>query len=411
MRPGVISAVLAATVGSSLAQVMISAGPDLNFTASVNGPFTTVSTITIGAAALGGPPVSVGFQYTGVTPVNAAQPTPPNFLVVTPSTGATSSSSDPAEVFIGLNPAVVKTMAPGAYSLYVNFSTVNQTPAATTHIMAVLALSPPGMPSVTSVVNAASFQPGLAPGALVSIFGSDFGPAVMATQYDDNGLYPTAVLAGSGNTAFGDTTVTFGGIAAPLTYLSGSQINAIVPNGVAGVKAVDVVVTCYKLSSAAFSIPILDTSPAIFTATQNGTGQGAILNVNPNNPNAPGAITYNSASNPAPRGFAVVMYATGAGAWNPPVPDGEIALTAIYQTGCVTPYRLECSQLANQPLSLTIGGKPATVFYAGTALYLPWSLLQINAYVPDDAPSGQQPVVLKVGQNDNSQQGVTVAIQ
>ena len=63
------------------------------------------------------------------------------------------------------------------------------------------------------------------------------------------------------------------------------------------------------------------------------------------------------------------------------------------------------------PLSLTIGGKPATVFYAGTALYEPWALLQINAYVPNDAPSGQQPVVLTVGKNDNSQQKVTMAIQ
>ena len=361
------------TLSSAAGQIMLGAGPGVNFTTSVSAPTSSIWTIAIGAAALGGPPVSVKFQYTGVTALNTLQPTPPNFLVVTPANGKTSPTSQPAEVFIGLNESVVRGMAPGSYFLNVNFSTVDQTSPATTHILASLRLSRPGPPAITSVVSAASFQPTLAPGALVSIFGSNFGPPVMATHYDDKGLYPTALPDG-GLPDLGNTTVTFGGIAAPLTYVSANQINAIVPYGVAGGKTANVVVTCYAQSTAAFSVPILDTSPAIFTATQNGTGQGAILNVDPMNPYAPSSITYNSATNPAPRGFAVVMYATGTGAWNPAIPDGELALNTVNPMCTVpVPYFPECTQLVNQPLSLTIGGKPPTVFYAGTALYEPWA--------------------------------------
>jgi uncharacterized protein (TIGR03437 family) len=66
---------------------------------------------------------------------------------------------------------------------------------------------------------------------------------------------------------------------------------------------------------------------------------------------------------------------------------------------------------AAQPVSLTIGGKPATLLYVGAAPYEVWSVLQVNAVVPNDAGSGQQPVILMIGANDNSQQQVTVAIK
>jgi|SRR5271165_641035 len=407
MNTGTVIFVLTLSVNHAFAQITIGAGPDLNFMASVDDTVYPVAIVAIGIGPPSGPPIVARYQYTGVTSANTAQPTPPNFLVVTPSIGTTSASSNPAEVRVGLNPTVLKSMAPGGYTLQVNFSTVDQSPPATTHILASLTLSRPPAPVVTAALNAASFQPTLAPGALISIFGSNFGPPVLATQYDDKGLYPTAISpgAGYGNPTLGNTMVTIGGIAAPLTYVSAAQINALVPYGVAGMTSASVVVTCYDQSSVPTNVPVQATSPRIFTATQNGTGQGAILNVSTSN-----VYTYNSVNNPAPQGSPVVMYATGFGAWDPPIPDGEIALT-ILNPMCSLSYLLECTKLVNQPLSLTIGGKAATVFYAGTALYEPWSLLQINAYVPADAPSGQQPVVLRIGQYDDSQQNVTMAVK
>ena len=175
----------------------------------------------------------------------------------------------------------------------------------------------------------------------------------------------------------------------------------MVPYGLAGQKTAQVIVTrvagSISQSSAAFTVPITDTSPAIFTATQNGRGQGTFLQY----PDS----SYNSPDNPAPPGSVVTLFATGAGVWNPSVPDGAISLAPLN----VLPPRLPW--FSAQPVSLTIGGQSARIIYAGGVLYQVWGLLQINAVVPDGVGSGPQPVVLSIGQNNNSEQKVTIAIK
>ena len=58
---------------------------------------------------------------------------------------------------------------------------------------------------------------------------------------------------------------------------------------------------------------------------------------------------------------------------------------------------------------LDIGGVPAKVRYAGPGKYEVPGVLKIIAIVPDVEP-GPQPMVLTIGNNDNSQQPVTVAV-
>jgi uncharacterized protein (TIGR03437 family) len=61
-------------------------------------------------------------------------------------------------------------------------------------------------------------------------------------------------------------------------------------------------------------------------------------------------------------------------------------------------------------VSVTIGGLPATVLYAGAAPDAPSGLLQVNAQIPDGVPHGQSvPVFLTIGQT-TSLAVVTVAI-
>jgi uncharacterized protein (TIGR03437 family) len=289
-------------------------------------------------------------------------------------------------------------MDPGRYFLVVNFSTVDESPPSTIGVIVDLGLGFVAFPAITSIVNAATLQPAIAAGAMVSIYGSNLAPNLGALPYDDTASYPTTLGDG---TRSGNTTITFGGIAAPLLYVSQTQVNAIVPYELSGQKTADVVLTRYG-RSATFTIPLQGTAPGIFTATQTGTGQGAILNAVDS--------TFNSAANPAQKGSAITIFATGAGALNPAVPDGALSLV-VTNPLCNVPNLPLCVHLAAQPVSLTIGGKPATLLYVGTSPYQVWSLLQVNAIVPNDVGSGQQPVVLTIGQNDNSQQGVTVAVQ
>jgi uncharacterized protein (TIGR03437 family) len=240
---------------------------------------------------------------------------------------------------------------------------------------------------VTSIVNSASLQPSISPGALASIFGANLGTPPIYGHFDDSGLYPTAL---------GNTTVTFNGTAAPLLYVSTGQINAVVPYEVAGQKTVSVVVTHDSVASPAFALTLTPTSPAIFTVTQNGKGEGAILNDDPNvNP------TPNSAENPAAKGIPISMYVTGGGLLSQTVQDGSIPLII----GEPPYYNIVA------PVSLKIGGQPAQVIYAGAIPYEVTGMLQVNAIVPNNIGSGPQPVVLTIGDNNNAAQQVTVAVK
>src|SRR5260370_20168653 len=104
------------------------------------------------------------FKYNGVgSEFNA-----PNFIVVIPSSGTT-----PSFVRIGLNYPVVAQLQPGGiYGLGVRFTTVDVTPADTAGCPVTLMVPKEPPPSITSVVNGASLQPFLSPGASVAILGT-----------------------------------------------------------------------------------------------------------------------------------------------------------------------------------------------------------------------------------------------
>jgi uncharacterized protein (TIGR03437 family) len=140
--------------------------------------------------------------------------------------------------------------------------------------------------------------------------------------------------------------------------------------------------------STALDLAVAPTVPALFTSTLTGTGQGAILNVN-------GSV--NSAANPAAPGSYIVLYATGGGETSPVGVTGNITPTD-------GPFKLVPG------LTVTVGGVPATVAFAGTAPGFVEGALQINVQMSASVPSGAQPVVVTVG-GVSSPTGVTVAIQ
>ena len=245
-----------------------------------------------------------------------------------------------------------------------------------------MVISPPAVsPNIASVLNAASNQPtAVSPGLLVAIFGTSIGPAVPVN------LRLTA--AGTVDTFIGDTRVLFDGIAAPLVYVSSGQVNAIVPYAVTGRVTVAVQIEYLGVRSAPIQLRVVDSAPAIFTIPATGSGQGAILNQNG---------TVNNFSNPAAKGSVVVIYMTGEGQTNPGGADGTITGTAI----------LKRPQL---PVTVTVGGIPAAVQYAGAAPFIVSGVMQVNIQLPDNVPAGSIPVVVTVG-SAASQANVTVAVQ
>ena len=235
--------------------------------------------------------------------------------------------------------------------------------------------------SAAGIVNAASFQAGpVAPGEIVTIFGSGVGPAALT------GLRLTA--SGLVDNSLADTRVLFDGVAAPLIYVSAAQTSAIVPYAVAGKASTQVQIEFRGSRSGAVTLPVAAAAPGVFTLESSGRGQGAILNQD---------ASVNGAANPAAKGSVVVLFCTGEGQTDPPGTDGKLAADVFPKP------RL--------PVSVTIGGLPAEVLYAGAAPGLVAGVLQVNAKVPNGVASGNAvPVLLTVG-NTTSPAGVALAVQ
>jgi uncharacterized protein (TIGR03437 family) len=224
---------------------------------------------------------------------------------------------------------------------------------------------------------------------MVSIFGTNLGPSGVSAKPDMFGTYSGALA---------NCEASFDGVAAPLIYLGGTQINAIVPLEVAGKSSVRVAVKYHSQQSEEFVVAVDDTAPGIFTASQDGNGQGAILQTALGNNFE---YSVNSEANPVDKGAAIIVYATGAGVWNQSFPTGQVLLVPQG-----APHILP-----KAPVSLTIGGKPAPLIYAGGAPEMA-GVIQVNALVPRDVESGPQVLELKVGENSNlPQQRVTVAVR
>ncbi|HEY7390445.1 MAG TPA: hypothetical protein VH640_18150 [Bryobacteraceae bacterium] len=348
----------------------------------------------------------MGFHYIGSHPSGNY----PNFVVIAPSTGMTPTFPESTSIGIALDPRVVPYLPCCSYSTFVSFAVNGQSTNGAAVSVTLDLNSPP--PVIQSVVNAATLQPVISPGEIVSIFGSHLGTAPVTAHYDEAGLYPTdlshQVVPYPPNYSGPREGVTFNGVPAPLLYYSSNQINAIVPYEVAGQASVNIVVTHYG-QTVPFPVPVKDTAPGIFTASQNGTGQGAILNADG---------TLNSASNPAPKGSAITLFATGAGVLQQQtIPDGSVLFgggatcsSATVSTSC-KPTAPNGAYFPAAPVSVTIGGQPAPLLYVGPSPGSAAALLQINALVPNGIGSGSQPVVLMIGQNNNAQQQVTIVVQ
>lgn len=306
----------------------------------------------------------------------------PEMFLVSPASGTT-----PQRVIVSVNPEVVRRhLEPGPYIANFLFTTVDETPAVTIGAVVRVRLTAPPPPMVSAVINAASSEPLISPNAVVSLTGSNLGPPAGDAEYDIEGKYPTT---------FAKTTVRFNGVAAPLLYVSPSRIDVVVPYAMADQQSADVEVRRYGERST-FPVAVAETSPGIFTA-----GQNAIQNIRSSEEGR--TYSYNSPENPAAQGSEVVLHATGAGTW-----EQDTAWAGEVREGYIS---LAVRPFLTRPVSLMIGGQPAKITYLGSAPYQSSGVLMIQASVPAGIGPGQQPVVLKIGENDNSAQSVTISVQ
>jgi len=175
----------------------------------------------------------------------------------------------------------------------------------------------------------------VAPGEIVTLFGTGIGP--------QHGIATEATIQSPFPTQAGNVELTFDGIPAPLLWVQGTQINAVVPWSVAG-PITKICVTYNSAQTNCLNWGVVETAPTVFTV--DGHYAAAL--------NQDGSV--NSAANPAPPDSIVSIFATGLGPIDPPQADGTLVASPLPVN--VLPVKLSVG-------ILTPGGFP----FASTSYY------------------------------------------
>jgi len=239
------------------------------------------------------------------------------------------------------------------------------------------------------VVSAASLAPQapISPGSYVSIMGTNFAPGLnMATDLP----LPTQLNG---------MQVLLAGRQLALRSTSDGQINAIIPYDVPPNATHQMIVQRGTAASVPEPVTVAAAQPAIFTQDGSGQGLGMVVDMQPD-----GTQFMVDANDPASAGDTLVIYCAGLGPVDPPVTAGDVAPDSTSQT--------------TNPVTVTIGGVPATVQFAGLAPFSstgPDSLdfagiYQVSVILPDGVtPAPDTPVIVTVAGQDSPP--VTIATQ
>ena len=200
-------------------------------------------------------------------------------------------------------------------------------------------------------------------GQILSIYGSNLGPASRSSGTVFNGLVSTEA---------GGVEVYFDDVKAPVLFVSKEQVNVVVPFGVAGKDKVRIVVRNGFQSAHPFEVKMERAQPGLFTG--NGTGQGIVAAFNTD-----GGL--HGIGNPAPRGSVIVLYGTGFGPYTTDFSDGEVAKGA-------RPMR--------ERIGVFIDGKEGVIEYAGAAPGLVAGVVQLNVRIPNEVRGGEVEILLEV---------------
>jgi uncharacterized protein (TIGR03437 family) len=221
------------------------------------------------------------------------------------------------------------------------------------------------------IVNGASFRPEVSAGSWATAGGS-FGTVANTTAT----AFPIP-------TTLNGVSVTVDGVAAPVYFVSSTQINFLVPYGVsAGVRPVVV-----RTAASAFNgtARVLSAAPGVFVQDAAVPPKGAILNQN---------SSLNTQSAPARRGEVIQIFGTGPGGLSANPADGAAVTGAIVSTRS-TPQ-------------VFIGGVPAQVEFSGLTPGQT-SLWQVNAVVPNQSfLNGRVPVSVFIDGVDANEVAVFV---
>ena len=209
--------------------------------------------------------------------------------------------------------------------------------------------------------NAASFAPitnSVAPGEFVSLFGTGLASTTVGAK-----MLPLP-------TTLGNVQVTVNGVLAPISFVSPSQINVLVPYSTPSPSFATFQVSSDLGVSNAVTLYTDATAPGVFTSTHGGFAPGV-------GPAAALHADYSlvTPSNPANAGETLQLYLTGLGSVTPAIADGAPAPASPLST-------------VDTDVEIFVDGQPAAVSFKGLAPGFA-GLYQVNFVVPDGVSSGK----------------------
>lgn len=229
----------------------------------------------------------------------------------------------------------------------------------------------PVTPGIASggVLNAASFKAEVSPGALATLYGSNF------------------IGSGGSGTAsiplppsFAGVSVSVNGKAAPVLFINSDQINFQIPWETATGLAT-ITVSSSGIQSASVKVSVVAAAPGLFYQGKHALVQNS-------------DYSLNSSSNPAKDGSLIIAYLTGAGAVSPTVGDGA-------------PAPSNPPSEVTSTVTASIDSQPATVKFAGLAPDFV-GLWQVDVIVPAGLAQGDYPLVISVGGASSNAANVSV---
>jgi len=231
------------------------------------------------------------------------------------------------------------------------------------------------------VVNGASFaaQAPLAPGTLVSVFGSKLSQSTSSAS--------TLPLPFD----LGGASLVVAGVQAPLVFSSDGQVNAMIPYGIQVDAGQQVVLARGNTLSVAQGLTISAASPGVFTTDGNGKGQGHVYVAHTD-----GTQALADAAHPAAAGDVVVIYCTGLGEVTPAVSSGS-------------PAPFDHLTFAKNPVNVNIGGITTPAQFAGLTPGFA-GLYQVNVAIPSGVAPGTA-VTLSLSEAGQFSSPVTIAVK
>jgi uncharacterized protein (TIGR03437 family) len=228
--------------------------------------------------------------------------------------------------------------------------------------------TPPTAPAISGIVNGASFQPGVTANSWVTIQGTN-----LAGQTDD---WSNSIVNGALPTMLDGVSVSIGGQAAYVYYISPGQLNVLVPDVPGG--PVTVTVKAPGGTSASFQTTADAYGPAFFV----WPGNQAVATRTDYSYAVKAGTFAGVTTIPAKPGDVIILWGTGMGPTSPNAPIGVQVSGGPYST-------LSLPTITVLATKATVYGGALAPGYAG--------LYQLAFQVPADFPDGDYPINGTVG--------------